>query len=140
VEEKAKSEEIDAKVMHYLNEYLPSNNPNTGIINNTRWMVVSLFLDDIISRLKKGWLAQELSVDFTPEEADVWVKDVLYLLEVDVSYFETTNRGYIRLIPHGSPTAITLTANQYKFVALIADRYLNGRVQLNHMLTINNGV
>ena len=103
-------------------------------------MVVSLFLDDIICRLKKGWLVQELKVDFTPEQADVWVKDVLYLLKVDVSYFETTNRNYIRLIPHGQPNAISLTASQYKLVALLADRYLNGRVQINHMLTINNGV
>ena len=140
VEEKAKSEEIDAKVMHYLNEYLPSNNPNTGVITNTRWMVVSLFLDDIICRLKKDWLVQELKVGFTPEQADVWVKDALYLLKVDVSYFETTNRNYIRLIPHGQPNAISLTASQYKLVAMLADRYLNGRVQINHMLTINNGV
>ena len=29
---------------------------------------------------------------------------------------------------------------RYKLVAMLADRYLNGRVQINHMLTINNGV
>lgn len=140
IEEKAKSEEIDAKVMRYLNEYLPSSDTNIGVVNNTRWMVVSLFLDDIIMRLKKGWLSQELKNDFTAEQADEWVKDVLYLLKVDISYFETTNRNYIRLIPHGQPNVISLTAYQYKLVDMLAKRYLNGRVQINHMLTINNGV
>lgn len=140
VEEKAKSEELDTKVMRYLNEYLPSSDTDTGVINNTRWMVVSLFLDDIIMRLRKGWLSQELKTDFTAEQADEWVKDVLYLLKVDISYFETTNRNYIRLIPHGQASVVSLTAYQYKLVDMLAKRYLDGRVQINHMLTINNGV
>lgn len=139
-EEKAKSEEIDQKVMHYLNEYLPNSNTEVGVINHTRWMVVSLFLDDIIGRLKNGWLATELKSDFTAEQVDVWVKDVLYLLEVDVSYFESTNRNYIRLIPHGKPTTVSLTAFQYKFVDMVASRYLSDKVQINHLITINNGV
>lgn len=139
-EEKAKSEEIDVKVMRYLNEYLPSSNPNTGVINNTRWMVVSLFLDDIIGRLKTGWLSTELKSDFVPEQADEWVKDVLYLLEVDISYSASTNRNYIRLIPHGKPSAVSLTPLQYKLVDMLATRYLKDMVQINHMITINTGV
>lgn len=139
-EEKAKSEDIDKKVMLYLNQYLTSADSTKGVINNTRWMVVSVFLDDVINRILSGWLSVELKSDFTAEQIDIWVKDVLYLLEVDVSYFETTNRNYIKLIPHGKSGNVVLTALQYKFVDLVAKRYLDGKVQISHMITINNGV
>lgn len=140
MEEKSRSEEIDQKVMHYLNEYLPSSNTFQGIINNTRWMIVSLFLDDIIGRIRNGWLTEELKTEFSAEQLDAWVSDVLYLLDVDISYFESTNRNYIRLIPHGLPTSIALTATQYKFVNQVAERYLNNKVQTNHLITIITGV
>lgn len=140
MEEKDKSTKIDEKVMGYLNEYLTLESNITGVIHNTRWLVVSLFLDDIISRLLKGWLSEELKQDYLPEVIEAWVKDVLYLLEVDISYFQTTNKNYIKLIPHGQPSNISLTPQQYKFVDLVAKKYLNGCVQTNHMITINAGV
>lgn len=137
--EKEKSEDLDSKVMGYLNEYLTTSDTRQPIINNTRWMVVSVFLDDIISRLLKGWLGVEVNTTWTSEQVEAWVDDVKYLLSVDIAYFETTNKNYIRLIPHGKPTTIRLTQQQYKLVEYIADKYLNGVVQINHMIAIDIG-
>lgn len=136
VVEKAKSEAIDVKVMGYMNEYLPTTPVDFPVINNTRHLIVSLFLDDIITRIKTGWLSSELVSPWTHDQVAIWVQDVHYLLEVDIAYFTKTNKDYIRLIPHGSPTPIAVTAKEYLFIQHVADKYLNGVVQLNHLLTI----
>lgn len=135
--EKSKSEDIDNKVMGYLNEYLTTSGVDLPVINHTRHLVVSIFLDDIITRLKTGWLSAELNTPWTKDQLATWVKDVYYLLEVDIAYFETTNRDYIKLIPHGNATSINLTVNQYKFVNQVIDKYLAGRVQLNNIVTVS---
>lgn len=137
--EKEKSEDIDVKVQEYLNAYLTTTPVDNPVIHNTRWMVVSVFMDDIISRLLKGWLSAELNTKWTSEQADIWVQDVKYLLEVDIAYFDTTNKNYIRLIPHGQPNSIGVTVQQYDFIEYVANRYLNKAVQINHMITITNG-
>lgn len=138
--EKEKSEEVDEKVMGYLNEYLTTTATDIPTINHTRWLVVSVFLDDIIGRLMTGWLSNELKVAWTSEDADRWVRDVLYLLKVDVTLLNDTNRNYVRLIPHGRVDSVALSQYQYKFVDYLAKKYLEGFVQINHMVTITNGV
>lgn len=137
--EKHKSELIDGKVMDYLNEYLDSEATKPATINNTRWLIVSVFLDDIICRLLSGWLLVELQSNWSTNDVTNWVQDVLYLLEVDVAYGNSVNRDYVRLIPHGKNTVVTLSEKQYAFVDQVAQRYLGGMVQLNHMITISVG-
>ncbi len=134
--EKAKSESLDIRVMDYINQYLVTPEINPPVIVNTRWLIVSMFLDDIIGRLLTGWLTTELSTTWNATQIDNWVKPYKDLLGIDIAYFDLTNYDYIRLIPHGRSTDVGLTQRQYMFVEQVCEIYLKGKVQLNHMLTV----
>lgn len=134
--EKAKSETLDIRVMDYINQYLITPEINSPTIVNTRWLIVSMFLDDIIGRLLTGWLTQELSTTWTATQIDGWVTPYKDLLGIDIAYFTATNFDYIRLIPHGKGLQVGLTQRQYMFVEQVCEIYLKGKVQLNHMLTV----
>lgn len=138
--EKAKSEDIDQRVMDYLNQYLTVADVKKPVITNTRWLIVSVFLDEVIARLKAGWLANELKTIWNVSQIESWMSDLRYLLNVDVSYFDSTDYNYIRLIPHGFVGSISLTERQYMFLEQVCDHYLKGKVQLNHLITIQLGV
>lgn len=134
--EKIKSEDIDVRVMDYLNQYLTPPVGSLPTISNTRWLVVSVFLDDIIGRLQTGWLNTELSTTWNLTQVDGWVSAYKYLLDVDLANKDTTDWDYIRLIPHGKSTVVSLTQRQYIFLEQLCDTYLKGKVQINHMVNI----
>lgn len=138
--EKRKSEAIDTQTMAYLNDYLETQPINTPVINHTRWHIVSVFLDDVIASLRSGWLSSELYDGWSAHEISEWMESKLYLLEVDISYFDNTDKGYIRLLPHGFKQHINLTEKQYMFLEQVCDIYLKDKVQLNHLITIELGV
>lgn len=136
MEEKAKSETLDVRVMDYINQYLTTPDIDQPTIVNTRWLIVSMFLDDLIGRLQTGWLTSELSTTWSATQIDGWVSPYKYLLEIDIAYFDKTNTDYIRLIPHGKDYDVGLSQRQYMFIEQVCELYLKGKVQLNHLITI----
>jgi hypothetical protein len=129
---------VEDSVKSYLSLYVPEVTalPINPIEN--KYVLYSPFICKIIYALLAGSIsAASIAGSYPDSKVVTLVTPYAYLLDTDpINANNTPDINYITIHPHWLDTSISLTADQYRFVANVARIYSNGLVSISTLLHI----
>lgn len=135
--EKKKAVEIDERVNAYLGLRVPLYKPVKPMVRlGKRWNVVSIFFNEILTRLLEGWLADELKQPYDNNDVALWIKPYEFLLPLDVIRSDFFNEEYVSPVAHCEEFSVKVTSEQMTFLRYVNDNFLDSRVELEKYLYI----
>ncbi len=135
--EKKKAMELDARVNAYLDQRLTKYEAKNPLLaRGERWNVVSIFFNELLTRLLNGWLETELRSGYSTADITNWVSPYQHLLELDITKSPFFNEEYVSPVAHCNEFAVAVKVEHITFLRYVNDNYLNGRVQLEKYLYV----
>lgn len=137
ITEKLKASDLDKRVNAYLDQRIEKLSANYPVVAlGSRWNVVSMFFNEILTRLRSGWLVEELSKPYSSANVTAWVQPYQYLLSMDIIHSNFFDPEYVSPVAHSNEFAISVTSDQMTFLRYVNDNYLQGKVELEKYLYI----
>lgn len=136
---RAKSRVIDKAVSDYMTIKLPEQTTTLPSAIVDKYTVYSPFLSRLISDLNAGYLTdsrmkQHYSTDLVKELCAPY----LWLLAFEPSSDALqADPRYVDVVPHPWTVVVDINIYNYKFVKMVVDYYLGGRVNLSTYLRIS---
>jgi hypothetical protein len=134
-----KSRIIDKAVSDYLTIKLPEQTTTTPSAITEKYSVYSPFLSRIISDIYAGFLADDrLKQHYSTDLVKELCKQYEWLLSYEPSA-ETLQADprYVDIAPHPWPYVVDLSIYNYKFVKMVNDYYLGGKINLSIYLRVS---
>lgn len=130
--------DVEASVKSYLSYYVPEVTamPINPIEN--KYALYSPFICKIIYALLAGSISSaSIAGSYADAKVVTLVTPYTYLLDGDpINTTNTPDTNYVSIHPHWLDTSISLTADQYRFVANVVRIYANGLVNISTLLQI----
>lgn len=137
ITEKTKAVDLDNRVNAYLNLRVPKLTAGYPVLAlGKRWNVVSMFFNELLVRLRSGWLSEEISKPYNNAAVTIWVQPYQYLLSMDIIYSKFFDPEYVSPVAHSDEFAISVTSDQMSFLRYVNDNYLQSKVELEKYLYI----
>lgn len=135
LKEKMKAVELDGRVDAYLGLRVPLYKARRPMVaRGKRWNVVSMFFNELLTRLRGGWLNTELQQPYDNNNISEWVRPYTFLLDMDVIFSKFFDEEYVSPVAHCEEFSVTVTPAQMTFLRYVNDLYLDGRVELEKYL------
>lgn len=131
-----KMRDIDKRVGGYLTAHVLQPVVVTPKVITERWSVISPVCAGILDAMTKGYMEDgTVPGTFTLGDIDRFVKPYLSLLAYDPAALNADER-YVYIRPHALSSTISVTVTQWRFLNLVNDLYLNGRIDFTTFVTI----
>lgn len=136
--EKLKAMELDERVNAYLGQRVPLLKPTNPVVaRGERWNVVSMFFNELLVNLRKGWLENELKEPYDNVQVSGWISPYRFLLDMEIIYSDFFDGEYVSPVAHSEEFAVSVTSEQMTFLRYVNDNYLEGKIELEKYLYIN---
>lgn len=83
-----------------------------------------------------GFLKNEIKTSYNKQMTDVWLAEILHLVDVDITKQSMYNEDNVIVLPHRS-AFVLLSSNQFRFIEFVNNTYLNGRVTITGYILVS---
>lgn len=128
--------DIDKRVGGYLDTYVLDQPTIQPQVISGRWSVISPLCAALLRDFNNGFMNNAAAPkELTKTNVTALVKSYLSLLDYDPAAKQADSR-YVYVRPHALSDPINVTITQWRFLNLVNDLYLNGRIDFTSFVTI----